>query len=95
LQTNPLAPQAAAPPVIGFEDGRQSLVFTRLTPPGAVTYAVQISTDLASWRLPNPGEIDEEILSSDGFTQTVKFTDTVAVGAGAPRYLRVRMISVP
>ncbi len=95
LQTDPRAPQAAAPPVIGFEDGRQSLVFTRLTPPGPVTYAVQISTDLASWRLPNPGEINEEILSSDGFTQAVKLTDTVAVGIGAPRYLRLRMISVP
>jgi hypothetical protein len=95
LQTDPLVPNAGEPPVATIENGRQTLTFTRLTPPSAVTYEPQLSEDLAVWRAPNPGEITQEILATDGFTQTVKLTDTMAVSAGAPRYLRLKMSAVP
>jgi hypothetical protein len=95
LQTSPTAPQAGEPPEVTMDEGRMALTFTRLSPPSAVNYAVQISPDMITWRLPNPGEVIEEILATDGFTQTVRITDTVAVTAGMPRYLRLRMTAAP
>ena len=95
LQTNPTLPDPGAPPAAAIENGRQTLAFTRLTPPSAVIYDIQISEDLVTWRLPNPGEVTQEILASDGFTQTVKVTDTMAIGPGAPRYLRLKVTAAP
>lgn len=95
LQTSPTLAEAGTSPEVTFEDGRQALTFTRLSPPSAVAYTVEITADMVSWRRPNPGEILEEILATDGFTQTVKLTDTVAVIAGTPRYLRLKMTAAP
>jgi hypothetical protein len=95
LQTNPQVPDAASPPTVSLDAGLLSLTYTRLTPPSAVLYTVEISADLTSWRLPNPGELIEQVLATDGFTQTVRVTDTVAVSAGAPRYLRLKLTAAP
>lgn len=95
LQTNPMVPDAGAPPTVDIVNGRVSLTFTRLSPSSAVVYDVQISEDLASWRAPAAGELTQEILATDGFTQTVKITDTKAVAPGAPRYLRLKMSVAP
>ncbi|MFN0128389.1 MAG: CotH kinase family protein [Verrucomicrobiales bacterium] len=93
LQTDPTVPQAGEPPMVTVERGLQSLTFTKLSPTSAVTYLVQISTDLITWRAPITGELVEEILATDGFTQTVKITDTVPVAIGEPRYLRLKVTS--
>lgn len=95
LLTDPTVPQADAPPLVVFEDGRQTLTFTRLTPPSDVLYMLQISPDLANWRDPAPGEVAEEIIATDGYTQTVKLIDSVAASAGQPRYLRLKVTAAP
>jgi len=95
LLTDPTVAQAGAPPTITIEDGRQCLTFTRFTPSPSLTYTIEISQDFVTWRAAAPGEIMEEILSTDGFTQTVKLTDSVAVGPGDARYLRLKITRTP
>lgn len=91
LGSDPLAANAAAPPAATLEGGLLTVVYTRLTPPGSVSYQAQITEDFATWRTPLPGEVYEEILSSDGFTQTVRLTDTTILRPGVTRYLRVKI----
>ena len=95
LGTDPATLQASEPPLISFSDGRLSLTYTRLTSPGPVKYDAEITNDFETWRIPQAGELKEEILASDGFTQTVRITDTSVPAPALPRFMRLRMTVVP
>ena len=97
LGTDPRVADPSWPPVTAVDNRRSSFTFTRLKLPSPVSYGLEISSDLATWRAPNAGEVLEQILADDGTAQQVKLTDTVLTGtAGQPRrFLRLKMASIP
>ena len=72
-----------------------TLTYTRIKPPGAVIYAVEVADAGVSFRPPNIGEVTEQILSDNGVTQSVKVTDTVSTSAQPNRFLRLRVSPAP
>ncbi len=73
------------------EAGFLTLVYSRIKPPSEVTYSVEVSDDGLAYRMPNPGEVTEALMTDDGIRQTVKVTDSVPVGGQAKRFMRLKM----
>ncbi len=70
-----------------------TLTFKRRAPALDLTYAVQSSEDLAAWAS-GPVQVGSAVADGDG-TETVTYRDTVAVGNGARRFLRVQVTRTP
>ncbi len=92
--TNPSVPDGSAPPAASVVSNRMVLDYQRHSPASGVSYQVEISDGLGSFRLPNSGEITETILGDDGTTQIVRVTDTAILGTPERRFLRVKA-SIP
>jgi hypothetical protein len=70
-----------------------TITYQRHKPAAGVTYLVEISDGLNSFRLPTPGELSETLLADDGATETVRVTDTAPLGTPVRRFLRVKVTS--
>lgn len=95
LGLDPRAFDNASAPTAVLENGHLTLTYTRIKPPSLVTYAVEVSDDLSSFRAPNPGEVIEQVLSDTGILQTVKLIDSVSISGQLQRFLRLRISPTP
>ncbi|MES2709613.1 MAG: CotH kinase family protein [Verrucomicrobiota bacterium] len=96
MATDPSLPDHGAPVATALENGVLTLTWTRLRPQAAVSYTVEVSSDLITFRAANPGEFKETILNDEGLTQTVKVTDTTtAPGAQGKRFVRLKITALP
>ena len=95
LGLDPSVPDVSAGPIAVLENGRLTLTYTRIKPPSAVIYAIEVADDITTFRAPNPGEVTEEILADSGLTQTVKVVDSVSSPGPPARFLRLRMSPAP
>ncbi len=95
LGLNPSLPDASAALVSLMEGGHLTLSYTRIKPPAAVVYSVEVADALGSFRAPNVGEVSEQILSDSGLVQAVKVTDSVVAAGQAGRYLRLKITPAP
>ena len=95
LGLDPNTPDVNTGPVAVLENGHLTLTYTRIKPPSAVAYAIEVADDITAFRAPNPGEVTEEILADNGLTQTVKAVDTVSTSGPPARFLRLKVSPVP
>ncbi|RYD32737.1 MAG: hypothetical protein EOP86_15010, partial [Verrucomicrobiaceae bacterium] len=95
LGSDPSVADAGSPVTAARENGHLTLTWKRLRPQAAVSYAVEISSDLMSFHAASAGEFTETILADDGLTQTVKATDTTIAGAPGKRFVRLKITAVP
>lgn len=95
FNTDPSVPNGGEPPVFTVESGKSVLTYPRRKTGSGVAYTVEISNDLGTFRLPNAGELTEQITGDDGLMETVKVTDTVTQAAEPRRFLRLKMTTVP
>ncbi|MDB6134449.1 MAG: hypothetical protein JWM59_2692 [Verrucomicrobiales bacterium] len=95
LGTGPSVADAGSPATAAWENGHLTLAWKRLRPQAAVSYTVQVSSDLPLFRDASAGEFTETILTDDGLTQTVKATDTIIAGAQGKRFVRLKITAVP
>jgi len=93
LFTNPSAATGSEPPLAAVLGNRMTITYQRHKPAAGVTYRVEISDGLNSFRLPTPGELSETLLADDGATETVRVTDTAPLGTPVRRFLRVKVTS--
>jgi hypothetical protein len=70
-----------------------ALTFKRRAPAQDLAYAVQSSGDLAAWST-GPVQVGSAVSNGDG-TETVTYRDSVAVGTGGRRFLRVHVTRTP
>jgi len=70
-----------------------TISFRRRAPALDLAYAVHSSADLAAWSA-GPVQVGSAVANGDG-TETVTYRDTVAVGSGARRFLRVQVNRTP
>ena len=95
LGLDPSLPDVNVGPVAVLENGHLTLTYTRIKPPSAVVYAIEVADDITTFRAPNAGEITEEILADSGITQTVKVVDTVSTAGPPARFLRLKVSPAP
>ncbi len=93
LFTNPSVATGSEPPLAAIQGSRMTLTYQRHKPAAGVTYLVEISDGLNTFRLPTPGELTENLLVDDGTTETVQVTDTAPLGTPVRRFLRVKVTS--
>ena len=91
LGTDPTLGDTAFAEKTTMENGHLTITYTRIKPPSAVLYAIEVADQLASFRSPNVGEITEQILTDNGVIQTVKAIDSASSSAQSNRYLRLRI----
>ena len=95
LGLDPGTPDVSGGPVAVLENGHLTITYTRIKPPSAVTYAIEVADDITTFRAPNPGEVTEEILADSGLTQTVKAVDSVSTSGPPARFLRLKVSPAP
>ena len=93
LFTNPSVATGSEPPLVAVQANRMTLTYPRHKPAAGVTYRVEISDGLNTFRPPTPGELTESLLADDGITETVQVTDTAPLGTPVRRFLRVKVTS--
>lgn len=86
---------SAAAPIVGTEAGRLTITYRRHKPPSSVTYSVEVTSNVASWPVPGPGDVTETILSDNGVTQLVKATDATLMSSVGSRFIRVKVTPAP
>ncbi len=95
LGMDPSAPDVNIGPIAVLENGHLTLTYSRIKPPSAVVYAIEVADDITAFRAPNPGEVTEEILADSGITQTVKAVDSVSTAGPPARFLRLKVSPAP
>ncbi len=89
LNMNAFVPDLGTAPVVSLENGRLVLTYTRRTSGAGITYGVEVSNDLSTFRTPAAGELAETVVSEDGLFQTVRVTDTITRESQPQRFLRL------
>ena len=95
LGLDPSLPDVNVGPIAVLENGHLTLTYTRIKPPSAVIYAIEVADDITTFRAPNPGEVTEEILADSGLTQTVKAVDSFSSPGPPARFMRLKMSPAP
>ncbi|RYD36673.1 MAG: hypothetical protein EOP86_05380, partial [Verrucomicrobiaceae bacterium] len=95
LISDPSVPNSGDPPTLTVENDRLALTFPRRKAGSGVTYAVEISNDLTTFRAANPGELTETVTADNGVSETVKVNDTVTRTAEPRRFLRLKVATTP
>ena len=95
LGLNPGIPDVSAGPIAVLENGHLTLTYTRIKPPSAVIYAIEVADDITIFRAPNLGEVTEEILADSGLTQTVKVVDSVNSPGPPARFMQLKVSPAP
>ncbi len=90
LFTDPMVSTGSNPPALAVATNRLTLTWKRHHPASGVSYQVEVSDQLTTFRPPNSGEFTETILADDGISQTVLTTDTVTLTNGSRRFLRIK-----
>lgn len=70
--TKPEAPEAEPPPHLEWMDGRPALVFPRRPSASGLTYQLEISTDLKTFRLATASEYSEEMVQTDSDRELIR-----------------------
>jgi hypothetical protein len=86
LDLDPLTSDAAGLPRVGREGNFITLTYTKVTTATDIDYAVEQSTDLASWATANT---QDEIVSTVGNVQTIKAK--IDIGTAAQLFVRLRI----
>ena len=93
LFTDPAVSTGSSPPALAVAAKRLTLTWQRHHPASGLSYQVEISDALGTFRTPNSGELTETIVADDGISQTVLTTDTVTIGNPVRRFLRIKVSS--
>ncbi len=86
LHADPLKPDAAQLPTVSREGSDLALTYTKVTTATDIQYAIEQSTDLASWAAATPVN---EIVTTRGNLQTIKAR--VAINGASQLFLRLRI----
>ena len=77
-----------------LERGHLTLTYTRRKLATDLAYAIEVSTDLASWDASGT-QLDQAVVSEDAVAQTIKVTDKSAAGSTPARFFRLRLTLQP
>lgn len=74
-------------------DGYLSLTYKRSKTAADLTYIVEVSSDLQTWKSGAADVSNPVIQSDDGYTQTVRVKDLTSSSSAARRFIRLRVVT--
>ncbi|MDF3057254.1 MAG: hypothetical protein K0R17_1469 [Rariglobus sp.] len=92
LAMNPKMPDPAVPQG-ELLDGCLSLTYKRSKTAADLTYVVEVSGDLQTWKSGAADISTPVVQSDDGYTQTVRVKDLIAPTAATRRFIRLRVVT--